>query len=149
MHVIAAKAVCFKQAMTPEFKEYQKQIVKNAKTLAEKLVELGYNLVSGGTDNHLMLVDLRNKEITGKQAEKALEEAGITVNKNMVPFDPQKPWIASGIRIGTPAVTTRGMKEKDMGVIAEMINRVLSDTENEEIKEEVRKNVESFCKKFV
>ncbi len=149
MHVIAAKAVCFKQAMTPEFKEYQKQIVKNAKTLAEKLVELGYNLVSDGTDNHLMLVDLINKGITGKQAEKALEEAGITVNKNMVPFDPQKPWVASGIRIGTPAVTTRGMKEKDMGVIAEMIDRVLNDTENEKIKEEVRKEVESFCKKFV
>jgi len=149
MHVIAAKAVSFKQAMTPEFKEYQKQIVKNAKTLADKLLGLGYNLVSGGTDNHLMLVDLRNKGITGKQAEKALEEAGITVNKNMVPFDPQKPWIASGIRIGTPAVTTRGMKEKDMGVIAKMINRVLNDTENLKIKEEVRKEVESFCEKFV
>jgi len=149
MHVIAAKAVCFKQAMTPEFKEYQKQIVKNAKTLAEELIELGYNLVSGGTDNHLMLVDLRNKGITGKQAEKALEEAGITVNKNMVPFDPQKPWVASGIRIGTPAVTTRGMKEKDMGIIAEMINRVLSDTENQKIKDEVKEEVESFCKKFV
>jgi glycine hydroxymethyltransferase len=149
MHVIAAKAVCFKQAMTPEFKEYQKQIVKNAKTLAEKLMELGYNLVSGGTDNHLMLVDLRNKGITGKQAEKALEEAGITVNKNMVPFDPQKPWITSGIRIGTPAVTTRGMKEKDMGVLAELINRVLNDTENQKIKEEVRKEVESFTKKFI
>jgi len=149
MHVIAAKAVCFKQAMTPEFMNYQKQIVKNAKTLADKLVELGYNLVSGGTDNHLMLVDLRNKGITGKQAEKALEEAGITVNKNMVPFDPQKPWVASGIRIGTPAVTTRGMKEKDMEVIAEMINRVLSDIENQKIKDEVREEVESFCKKFV
>jgi len=149
MHVIAAKAVCFKQAMTPEFMNYQKQIVKNAKTLAEKLIELGYNLVSGGTDNHLMLVDLRNKGITGKQAEKALEEAGITVNKNMIPFDPQKPWIASGIRIGTPAVTTRGMKEKDMGVIAGMIDRVLSDTEDLKIKEEVRKEVESFCEKFV
>ena len=149
MHVIAAKAVCFKQAMTPEFIKYQKQIVKNAKTLADKLVELGYNLVSGGTDNHLMLVDLRNKGITGKQAEKALEEAGITVNKNMVPFDPQKPWISSGIRIGTPAVTTRGMKEREMGVIAEMINRVLSDTENLKTKEEVRKEVENFCKKFV
>ena len=149
MHVIAAKAVCFKQAMTPEFMNYQKQIVKNAKTLAEELVELGYNLVSGGTDNHLMLMDLRNKEITGKQAEKALEEAGITVNKNMIPFDPQKPWVASGIRIGTPAVTTRGMKEKDMGVIAEMMNRVLSDTENQKIKDEVREEVESFCKKFV
>jgi glycine hydroxymethyltransferase len=149
MHVIAAKAVCFKQAMTPEFMKYQKQIVKNAKTLAEKLVELGFNLVSGGTDNHLMLVDLRNKGITGKQAEKALEEAGITVNKNMVPFDPQKPWVASGIRIGTPAVTTRGMKEKDMGVVAEMINRVLNDTENQKIKDEVRKEVESFCERFV
>ncbi|MBU4510453.1 serine hydroxymethyltransferase [bacterium] len=149
MHVIAAKAICFKQAMTPEFMNYQKQIVKNAKTLAEKLVELGYNLVSGGTDNHLMLVDLRNKGITGKQAEKALEEAGITVNKNMVPFDPQKPWVASGIRIGTPAVTTRGMKEKDMGIIAGLINRVLSDTENQKIKDEVRKEVESFCKRFV
>jgi len=149
MHVIAAKAVCFKQAMTPEFKEYQKQIVKNAKTLADNLLGLDYNLVSGGTDNHLMLVDLRNKGITGKQAEKALEEAGITVNKNMVPFDPQKPWVASGIRIGTPAVTTRGMKEKDMGVIAEFINRVLNDTENQKIKDEVKKEVESFCKKFV
>jgi len=149
MHVIAAKAVCFKQAMTPEFMNYQKQIVKNAKTLAEKLIELGYNLVSGGTDNHLMLVDLRNKGITGKQAEKALEEAGITVNKNMIPFDPQKPWIASGIRIGTPAVTTRGMKEKDMEVIAGMIDRVLSDTEDLKIKEEVRKEVESFTKKFI
>lgn len=149
MHVIAAKAVCFKQAMTPEFMNYQRQIVKNAKTLAEKLIELGYNLVSGGTDNHLMLVDLRNKGITGKQAEKALEEAGITVNKNMIPFDPQKPWIASGIRIGTPAVTTRGMKEKDMEVIAGMIDRVLSDTEDLKIKEEVRKEVESFCEKFV
>jgi len=149
MHVIAAKAVCFKQAMTSEFMNYQKQIIKNAKTLAERLVELDYNLVSGGTDNHLMLVDLRNKGITGKQAEKALEEAGITVNKNMVPFDPQKPWVASGIRIGTPAVTTRGMKEKDMGVIAEMMNRVLSDIENLKIKEEVRKEVENFCKRFV
>ncbi|MBA7516624.1 Serine hydroxymethyltransferase [subsurface metagenome] len=149
MHVIAAKAVCFKQAMTSEFMKYQEQIVKNAKTLADKLIELGYDLVSDGTDNHLMLVDLRNKGITGKQAEKALEEAGITVNKNMVPFDPQKPWIASGIRIGTPAVTTRGMKEKDMGVIAELINRVLNDTENQKIKDEVRKEVENFCKKFV
>jgi len=149
MHVIAAKAVSFKQAMTPEFIEYQKQIVKNAKTLANKLVGLGYNLVSGGTDNHLMLVDLRNKGITGKQAEKALEEAGITVNKNAIPFDPEKPWVASGVRIGTPAVTTRGMKEKDMGVIAELINRVLNDTENQKIKDEVRKEVESFCKKFI
>jgi len=149
MHVIAAKAVCFQQAMTPEFMKYQKQIIKNATTLADRLIELGYNLVSGGTDNHLMLVDLRNKGITGKQAEKALEEAGITVNKNMVPFDPQKPWVASGIRIGTPAVTTRGMKEKDMGIIAQMINKVLNNTEDQKIKDDVRKEVESFCKKFI
>jgi len=149
MHVIAAKAVCFKQAMTPEFINYQKQIVINAKALANRLMELGYYLVSGGTDNHLMLVDLRNKGITGKQAEKALEEAGITVNKNTIPFDPQKPMVTSGIRIGTPAVTTRGMKEEDMEVIAEMINRVLNDTENQKIKDEVKKEVESFCKRFV
>jgi glycine hydroxymethyltransferase len=149
MHVIAAKAVCFKQAMTPEFINYQKQIVINAKALANRLMELDYNLVSRGTDNHLMLVDLRNKGITGKQAEKALEEAGITVNKNTVPFDPQKPMVTSGIRIGTPAVTTRGMKEEDMEVIAEMINRVLNDTENQKIKDEVKKEVKSFCKRFV
>jgi len=149
MHVIAAKAVCFKQAMTEEFKEYQKQIIKNAKALANNLMKLGYNLVSGGTDNHLMLVDLRNKGITGKQAENALEEAGITVNKNTIPFDPQKPMITSGIRIGTPAVTTRGMKEKEMEEIAEMIDIVLSNTENREIKEEVRRKVENLCGKFV
>lgn len=149
MHVIAAKAVCFKQAMTVEFKEYQKQIIKNAKELANKLIGLGYNLVSGGTDNHLMLVDLRNKGITGKQAEKALEEAGITVNKNTVPFDTQSPMITSGIRIGTPAVTTRGMKEKEMIIIAEMISRVLNNIEDQKIKEEVRKEVKDFIKKFV
>ena len=149
MHVIAAKAVCFKQAMTEEFKEYQKQIIKNAKALANNLMKLGYNLVSGGTDNHLMLVDLRNKGITGKQAENALEEAGITVNKNTIPFDPQKPMITSGIRIGTPAVTTRGMEEKEMEEIAEMIDIVLSNIENREIKEEVRRKVENLCGKFV
>jgi glycine hydroxymethyltransferase len=149
MHVIAAKAVCFKQAMTKEFKEYQKQIVKNAKTLAAKLMELGYNLVSNGTDNHLMLIDLRNKEITGKQAEKALEEAGITVNKNTIPFDPQKPMVTSGIRIGTPAVTTRGMKEKDMVIIAELINKVLKNVENHKEIKKVKREVENFCKRFV
>jgi len=148
MHVIAAKAVCFKEAMSQEFKEYQEQIVKNAQTLASSLMELGYNLVSGGTDNHLMLVDLRNKGLTGKQAEKALEEAGITVNKNSIPFDPQKPMITSGIRIGTPAVTTRGMKEAEMREIATLIDQVLSNIENQEIKEEVRKKVKIFCTKF-
>ena len=149
MHVISAKAVCFKEAMSEEFKEYQKQIVKNAKTLATKLMELGYNLVSGGTDNHLILIDLRNKGITGKQAEKALEEAGITVNKNTIPFDPQKPFVTSGIRIGTPAVTTRGMKEKDMIIIAELINRVLKNVEDHKEIEEVKREVEIFCKRFV
>jgi glycine hydroxymethyltransferase len=134
--------------MTTEFKEYQRQIIKNAKTLAAKLMELGYNLVSGGTDNHLMLVDLRNKGITGKQAEKALEEAGITVNKNAIPFDTQSPMITSGIRIGTPAVTTRGMKEKEMILIAEMISRVLNNIEDQKIKEEVRIEVENINKKF-
>jgi glycine hydroxymethyltransferase len=111
-------------------------------------MELGYNLVSDGTDNHLMLVDLRNKGITGKQAEKALEEAGITVNKNAIPFDTQSPMITSGIRIGTPAVTTRGMKEKEMILIAEMISRVLNNIEDQKIKEEVRIEVENINKKF-
>ena len=149
MHVIAAKAVCFKEAMTEEFKAYQRQIIQNAQALASKLQELGYNLVSGGTDNHLMLVDLRNKGITGREAEKALEEAGITVNKNAIPFDPQKPMITSGIRIGTPAVTTRGMKEKEMEEIGEMIDLVLSNTKEQEIKEEVRERVEELCEKFI
>ncbi len=149
MHVIAAKAVCFKEAMTEEFKAYQRQIIQNAQALASKLQELGYNLVSGGTDNHLMLVDLRNKGITGREAEKALEEAGITVNKNAIPFDPQKPMITSGIRIGTPAVTTRGMKEKEMEEIGEMIDLVLSNTKEQKIKEEVRERVEELCEKFI
>ena len=114
MHVIAGKAVCFKEALTPEFKEYQKQIIKNAKVLAEELMNRGFKLVSGGTDNHLMLVDLTNKGVTGKDAEAMLDEVGITVNKNTIPFDKQKPNIASGLRIGTPAMTTRGMKEEEM-----------------------------------
>ncbi|MEA1940332.1 MAG: aminotransferase class I/II-fold pyridoxal phosphate-dependent enzyme, partial [Candidatus Caldatribacteriota bacterium] len=149
MHVIAAKAICFQEAMTDEFMEYQKQIIKNAKALADKLMELGLNLVSGGTDNHLMLVDLRNKGITGKQADHALEEAGITVNKNTVPFDPQSPFVTSGIRIGTPAVTTRGMKEKEMRFIAELINKVISNVENQEIIDSVRAEVRELCEKFI
>lgn len=125
MHVIAAKAVCFKEALSDEFKAYQQQIVKNAKALSQALMERGFNLVSGGTDNHLMLVDLRNRNLTGKEAEKRLDEVGITVNKNAIPFDPQKPNITSGLRLGTPAVTTRGMKEDDMRVIADIIDMVL------------------------
>ncbi len=149
MHVIAAKAVCFKMAMQEDFVTYQRQIKKNAFVLAQKLMELDYQLVSGGTDNHLLLVDLRNKGLTGKQAEKALELAGITVNKNAVPFDTQPPMITSGIRIGTPAMTTRGMKEKEMIYIAELIDRVLSNIDNEKIQQEVKKEVKKLCQQFV
>ena len=149
MHVIAAKAVCFKQAMQDDFNFYQKQIKKNAATLALKLMEKDYKLVSDGTDNHLMLVDLRNKGLTGKQAEKALEDSGITVNKNAVPFDNQSPMITSGIRIGTPAMTTRGMKESEMTVIANLIDRVLSDIDNDHVKQQVSGDVNKLCKQFV
>jgi glycine hydroxymethyltransferase len=148
MHVIAAKAVAFKEAMSPDFKEYQRQILLNAKALAEELMRLGYRLVSGGTDNHLMLVDLRDKGITGKEAEKALEEAGITVNKNSIPFDPQPPTITSGIRIGTPALTTRGMKEDEMRYIARLIHEVLSNIKDDKVKEKVKIEVEELCKQF-
>ena len=146
MHVIAAKAVCFGEALKPEFKEYQKQIVKNAKVLADELIKLGFNLVSGGTDNHLILIDLRNKNITGKKMEKQLDEVGITVNKNAVPFDTEKPTITSGIRIGTPAVTSRGFKEEDMKEIADLINIVATDFENR--KEEVISRVNMICEKY-
>lgn len=144
MHVIAGKAVCFKEALTPEFKEYQKQIIKNAKVLAEELMNRGFKLVSGGTDNHLMLVDLTNKGVTGKEAEAMLDEVGITVNKNTIPFDKQKPNIASGIRIGTPAMTTRGMKEEEMKTIAELIDRTIKGEDKEKIKEDVLKLTSRF-----
>ena len=146
MHVIAGKAVCFGEALKPEFNEYQKQIVKNAKVLAEELVKLGFNLVSGGTDNHLMLVDLRNKGITGKELETRLDDVGITVNKNAVPFDTEKPTITSGIRIGTPAVTTRGFKEEEMIKIAKLIDMTVEHYDDK--KEEIRKEVAEICKKF-
>ena len=146
MHVIAGKAVCFGEALKPEFKEYQKQIVKNAKALADELVKLGFNLVSGGTDNHLMLIDLRNKGITGKELETRLDDVGITVNKNAVPFDTEKPTITSGIRIGTPAVTTRGFKEEDMIKIAKLIDMTVEHYEDK--KDEIRKEVTSICKKY-
>jgi len=148
MHVIAAKAVGFGENLKPDYKEYCKQIVKNASALSQHLVELGYKLVSGGTDNHLILVDLSNKDITGKAAEKALEKAGITVNKNMVPFDKKSPFITSGIRIGTPAMTTRGMKEPEMKQIADMINTVLSNIDNDSVIEKVRNQVSELCGKF-
>ena len=134
MHVIAAKAVCFKEALDPSFKTYQEQIVKNAKSLAQSLMKRGFRLVSGGTDNHLMLVDLRNMSVTGKAAEKLLDAANITCNKNTIPNDPEKPFVTSGIRLGTPAVTTRGMKEADMDTIAEAIYLVVKDVEGNKDK---------------
>lgn len=148
MHVIAAKAVCFKEAMTEEFKDYAAQIVKNAKTLAETLMEEGLRLVSGGTDNHLMLVDLRPFGITGNIAESALEKAGITVNKNTIPFDPEKPTVTSGIRIGTPAVTTRGMKEPEMKRIGKLIAEVLRNPDKDSIIEKVRREVKELTESF-
>jgi len=147
-HVIAAKAVCFKQAMTPEFKKYQQQIVKNAKALAEGLLSNGFRLVSGGTDTHLVLVDLRPKKITGKIAEKVLDSVGITVNKNTIPFDPEKPFVTSGIRIGTPALTTRGMKEAQMKIIADLIGEVLSNVDDEVKKKKVAAAISELCKQF-
>lgn len=146
MHVIAAKAVCFGEALKPEFKEYQKQIVKNAKVLSEELLKLGFNLVSKGTDNHLILIDLRNKGITGKELEEKLDDVGITVNKNAVPFDTEKPTITSGIRIGTPAVTTRGFKEEDMVKIAQLINMTVESYDDK--KEEIRSEVAKICEKY-
>lgn len=143
MHIIAGKAVSFKEALTDEFKEYQNQIIKNAKVLAKELISLGYNLVSGGTDNHLILIDLSNKNITGKDAEKLLDDANITVNKNAIPYDTRKPNITSGIRIGTPAMTTRGMKEEDMKKIAVLIDLALKGE-----KEKALDGVKSLCEKY-
>lgn len=147
-HIIAAKAVAFKEAMTPEYKQYQEQIVKNAKALAEGLMKNGLRLVSGGTDNHLVLVDVRSKKITGKVAEQVLDEVGITVNKNTIPFDPEKPFVTSGIRIGTPALTTRGMKEKEMKLIADLINSVLSAPQDEKTKQDVAGKIKELCRQF-
>ncbi|MCZ6527698.1 MAG: serine hydroxymethyltransferase [Candidatus Dadabacteria bacterium] len=148
MHAIAAKAVAFKEALTPEFIEYQNQIVKNAKYLGECMLEAGFNLVSGGTDTHLVLIDLRETELTGKIAEDTLELAGITVNKNAIPFDPHPPTITSGIRIGTPAITTRGMKEDEMGVIAGFINEALINIDNGKVLSRIKDDVRELCHKF-
>jgi glycine hydroxymethyltransferase len=148
MHVIAAKAVCFKEAMEPAFAEYQRQVVANARRLASGLAAQGYRLVSGGTDNHLMLVDVFSKGITGKAAEAALGKAGITVNKNAIPFDRNPPMTASGIRIGTPAVTTRGMREAEMDRIAGMIGRVLAAPEDDRVAGAVKNEVERLCRNF-
>ena len=148
MHVIAAKAVAFKEAMAKGFNDYQKQIVENAKALASELNKRGFKLVSGGTDTHLILLDLTNKGITGKDAEKALDIAGITVNKNAVPFDKQSPFITSGIRIGTPAVTTRGMKEPEMKFIAEMITKVLTNINDTDNLKQTLSMVTNLCNQF-
>lgn len=148
MHIIAAKAVAFKEALSEEFKEYQKQVAKNAKAMSETLVGGGLRIVSGGTDNHLMLVDLRAKGVTGKLAEERLEEAGITCNKNSIPNDPEKPFVTSGIRLGTPAITARGMKEKEAVQIAYMILKVLENVNNEEKISEVKEEVLKLTEKF-
>ncbi|HOM04413.1 MAG TPA: serine hydroxymethyltransferase [Candidatus Kapabacteria bacterium] len=148
MHVIAAKAVAFGECLTEEFDLYIQQVLKNAKVFAEELTKRGYNLVSGGTDNHLMLVDLRNKGLTGKQAQLALDEAGITCNKNSVPFDDKSPLITSGIRLGTPALTTRGFKEDDFRYVAELIDKVLSNIDDEKLHKQVAEEVRQFTSKF-
>ena len=148
MHIIAAKAVAFKEALQPSFKTYAQQIISNAKTLSTELMRKGYNVVSGGTDNHVFLIDLTNKNITGKAAENALHEAGITVNKNMVPFDTQSPFVTSGIRLGTPALTTRGMKEDAMKLVAEMIDNVLSSQGSENVVKKIRSDVGTLCNNY-
>lgn len=148
MHIIAAKAVCFKEAMGEDFKTYQKQVVANAQTLAARFIENGFDVVAGGTDTHLLLLDLTDKKLSGKKAEKALEKAGITVNKNTVPFDQKSPFITSGVRVGTPALTTRGMKEPEMGKIADLMCRVLSDHKNETVISEVKEEARLLCEAF-
>ncbi|MCS7199810.1 MAG: serine hydroxymethyltransferase [Caldimicrobium sp.] len=148
MNVIAAKAVCFKEALQAEFKEYQQQVVANAKVMAKVFIERGFRVVSGGTDNHLILVDVSSKGLTGAEAEKILEEAGITVNKNAIPFDPLPPKITSGIRIGTPAITTRGLKERDVEEVAHYMCDVLLRPEDRKLREEIRKKVKEICLKF-
>ena len=148
VHIIAAKAVCFHEALQPEYKSYIEQVVKNAKVLCGTIKKRGYRIVSGGTDNHLMLVDVFSKGITGKQAEKALEQAGITVNKNTIPFDTNSPMVTSGIRIGTPALTTRGMKEPEMEMVGEFISDILDDIQNVDLQPKIRSKVVELTKRF-
>jgi glycine hydroxymethyltransferase len=148
MHIIAAKAIAFGEALKPDFKVYAQNVLKNAKIMAEEFNKLDYNLVSGGTDTHVMLIDLSNKKITGKQAEIALGKSGIALNKNMVPFDTRSPFITSGIRVGTPAITTRGMEENEMKQIVFWIDLVINNHENEKILESVKRDVKSICERF-
>lgn len=148
MHVIASKAVAFKEALSPDFAEYAKQVIKNAQALANKLMEYDFNIISKGTDNHLMLIDLRNKNISGKAAQETLDLVGITCNKNSVPNDDKSPLVSSGIRLGTPALTTRGMKEKEMEIIAQMINNVISDPKSEDVKKKTLEQVKDLTAQF-
>ena len=148
MHVIAAKAVAFQEALQPEFRDYQRQVVNNARALADVLAQDGFRIVSGGTDNHLMLVDLTPKGITGKEADEALDAAGITVNKNSIPYDEKPPMITSGIRLGTPIVTTRGMREPEMKVIGKLICEALASISSEEKLTAVRERVKEFCSRY-
>jgi glycine hydroxymethyltransferase len=148
MHVIAAKAVAFKEALQPSFADYAQQVVDNARAMGAELAERGYDLVSGGTDNHLVLIDLRNKGLTGKEAEQALEAAGITANKNMVPFDDKSPFVTSGLRLGTPAMTTRGFGVDEFARVADLIDTVLQDPENEDTQRAVEQEVNALCDEF-
>jgi glycine hydroxymethyltransferase len=148
MHVIAAKAVAFKEALQGDFKKYAEQVIKNAKALSDKLTSYGFKIISGGTDNHLMLIDLRNKNITGKLAQELLDEVGITCNKNAVPFDDKSPLITSGIRLGTPALTTRGMNEKDMEKVAEMINDIITNPGSDDVKKSVHKKIDDLTGEY-
>lgn len=148
MHVIAAKAVAFHEALQPSFHAYQQQVLANAKTMASTFNDLGYRIVTGGTDNHLFIIDLQSKNITGRQAEIALEQAGITVSRSCIPFDPQKPWITSGIRIGTPAITTRGIQEKDAKTIVFLIDEILKQHTNKHVLESVKNQVRTICNQY-
>lgn len=148
MHIIAAKAVAFKEALTDNFKQYQQQVVQNARTMAQAFQNLGYRIVTGGTDNHLFMLDLRAKNITGRAAETALENAGITVSRSCIPFDPEKPWITSGIRIGTPAITTRGMHEQDVLALVQLVDEVIMRHQDQQIIARVRSEVEKLCRQF-
>jgi len=148
MHAISAKAVCFKEALAPSFKEYQRQVIRNARKLAREMQSRGYRIVSGGTDCHLMSLDLRAKNVTGKEAEIALDKAGITVNKNTIPYDPQPPMVTSGIRIGTPAITTRGMKDRDMAAIADFMDDAIKHKNDDKILKGIAEKVRGLCSRF-
>ena len=148
-HVIAAKAIAFGEILTDEFLVYSKQVIANAQAMAKAFVDKGYQLISNGTDNHLMLIDLRNKNISGKKAEQALVKAHITLNKNMVPFDDKSAFVTSGIRVGTPAITTRGMKEAHMGIVVDMLDKVLMNADDDSVISSVKKDVHEFMKQFI